>query len=139
VAIGETISLSLFRAGRRAAIEPLTRAALEAIAGDEARHQRLGWQALRALGPGLRGRDREHLQAEATRGLGALEQQIAVPALRWLDARRPFDPAHAALGVLAPEARVEAFYRAVEETVLPRLGLLGLDGATAWKHRYGPE
>jgi hypothetical protein len=38
------------------------------------------------------------------------EQQIAVPVRRCLEAGTPFDPACAALGVLAPEARVEAFY-----------------------------
>jgi len=45
-------------------------------------------------------------------------------------------PAHAALGVLAPEARVEAFYVTVERLVLPRLSRLGLDGDTAWSRRY---
>ena len=47
---------------------------------------------------------------EATNGFAAFERQVAVPALRRLDAGEPFDPAFAALGVLAPEARVEAFY-----------------------------
>jgi hypothetical protein len=136
VAIGETISMSLFRAGRRAAVEPLTRAALETIVRDEARHQRLGWDALRAVWPGLAEQERGRLQTAAREGLGALEQQIALPALRWLEAGRPFDAAHAALGVLPPEARVEAFYRAVEDLVLPRLDALGLDGAAAWSGRY---
>jgi hypothetical protein len=136
VAIGETISLALFRAGRRAAVEPLTRAALEIIARDEARHQRLGWDALRALWPALLRPQRALLEREATHGLGAMEQQIALPALRWLQAGKPFDPVHAALGVLAPEARVHAFYGAVEELVLPRLDALGLDGAALWRGRY---
>jgi hypothetical protein len=59
-----------------------------------------------------------------------------VPALRWLEEGRPFDPAYAALGVLHPEARVEAFYTAVERLVVPRLTRLGLDGARAWSERY---
>jgi hypothetical protein len=38
--------------------------------------------------------------------------------------------------VLAPAARVEAFYLAIESLVVPRLSRLGLDGAAAWAHRY---
>ncbi|MBV9948145.1 MAG: ferritin-like domain-containing protein, partial [Myxococcales bacterium] len=53
VAIGETISTMLFHAGRRRAVEPLTRAALAAILRDEARHQRLGWDALGVVWPDL--------------------------------------------------------------------------------------
>jgi hypothetical protein len=134
-AIGETVSMALFRAGRRAAAEPLTRAALTSILVDEVRHARLGWAAATALWPELV-IDRERLQREVTAGLGALEMQIAYPALKRLDAGDRFDPALARLGMLAPEARVEAFYDAVERLVLPRLTRLGLDGQAAWRERY---
>jgi hypothetical protein len=136
VAIGETISMYLFRAGRRAAVEPLTRAALGAIVVDEVRHQRIGWSGLAAAWPMFTGPQREALQQEAARGLGACEQQTARPAMQWLDRRQPFDPALGALGVLNPEVRVQAFYEAVERLVVPRLGRLGLDGARAWENRY---
>ncbi len=135
-AIGETVSSLLFRAGRRAAVEPLTRAALTSILGDEVRHARLGWAALAALWPALDDGERAALQREATAGLGGLERTVALPALQRLEAGEPFDPAHAALGVLAPAARVEAFYEAVERLVLPRLSRLGLDGDAAWRERY---
>ena len=135
-AMGETISMALFRAGRRAATEPLTRAALSAILADEVRHQRNGWTGMTALWPRLSGPQREALQLEATNGFAAFEGKVAVPALRRLEAGEPFDPAYAALGVLAPEARVDAFYRAVEHLVVPRLTALGLDGARAWSERY---
>jgi hypothetical protein len=136
VAVGETISLAMFRAGRRAAREPLTRAALERILADEVRHQRLGWSAISEWWPALDATARAALQEEARAGLGAMEQQIAAPALRRLEAGVAFDPAYAALGVLAPEARVDAFYAAVERLVIPRLGRLGLHGALAWRDRY---
>ena len=135
-AMGETISMALFRAGRRASTEPLTRAALSAILADEVRHQRNGWTGIAAVWPSLSGPQREALQNEATNGFAAFERQVAVPALRRLEAGEPFDPAFAALGVLAPEARVDAFYRAVEHLVVPRLTALGLDGARAWSDRY---
>jgi hypothetical protein len=138
VAVGETISLAMFRAGRRAAREPLTRAALERILVDEVRHQRLGWSAISAWWPALDEPDRAALQEEARAGLGAMEQQIAAPALRWLQSRARFNPRYAELGVLAPEARVEAFYAAVERLVVPRLTRLGLDGDRAWRDRYAP-
>jgi hypothetical protein len=136
VAMGETISMYLFRAGRRAAVEPLTRAALGAIVGDEVNHQRLGWTGLASLWPMLTEPFRAEAQHEAARGLAACEQQTARPAMRWLQKKQPFDPAYAALGVLHPEDRVEAFYSAVEGLVLPRLTRIGLDGPLAWKNRY---
>ncbi len=139
VAVGETISLAMFRAGRRAAREPLTRAALERILIDEVRHQRLGWSAITAWWPALGEPTRSALQEEARAGLGAMEQQIAAPALRWLQSRAAFNPKYAELGVLAPEARVEAFYAAVERLVVPRLTRLGLDGNRAWRDRYNPR
>jgi hypothetical protein len=136
VAVGETISVSLFRAGRRDAVEPLTRAALGVIVRDEIRHQGLGWEGLAALLPALTGSLRAEVHREASRGLGACEQQTARPAMLWLRRREPFDPAYSALGVLHPEARVEAFYTAIERLVLPRLTRLGIDGQLAWKERY---
>jgi hypothetical protein len=136
VAIGETISMSLFRAGRRGSREPLTRAALESILRDEVRHQRLGWTGAAALWPSLTASQRERLQLEATHALAAMEQQNAAPAFTRLVAGEAFDPAYGELGVLAPEVRVEAFYVAVEHLVVPRLTRLGLDGARAWETRY---
>jgi hypothetical protein len=136
LAIGETISTYLFRAGYRASREPLTRAALRSILGDEVRHQRLGWDAIGALWPTLPEALRAELQRHAAKGLAGCEQQTAKPAMLWLKERRPFEPAYAELGVLRPEQRVEAFYFAVERFVVPRLGRLGLDGARAWEQRY---
>jgi hypothetical protein len=135
VAIGETISMCLFRAGRRAAVEPLTRATLGSILRDEARHQRLGWTGFACLWDLLPEPSREIARREAARGLATCERQIA-PALQWLQRGEPFDPAYAALGVLHPEVRVETFYFAVERLVLPRLTRLGIDGPTAWENRY---
>ncbi|MDP9150937.1 MAG: ferritin-like domain-containing protein [Myxococcota bacterium] len=136
IAMGETISMYLFRAGRRATREPLTRAALGAIVGDEVRHQRLGWTGMAGLWPILDRPLRAAVEREAARGLAGCEQQIALPAMRWLERRQPFDPAYAALGVLHPEARVDAFYLAVERLVVPRLTRIGLDGPLAWNNRY---
>lgn len=136
VAIGETISMCLFRAGRRSAREPLTRSALTAILRDEVRHQRLGWTGLEVLLSRLEPSLRVAAQREAASGLASCERNTALPAMRWLEQRRPFDPAYAALGVLHPEARIEAFYFAVERLVVPRLTRLGLDGNRAWMERY---
>jgi len=138
VAVGETLSVAMFRAGRRAAREPLTRAALERIVADEIGHQRLGWAAMSAWWPELDTPSRAALQEDVRAGLGAMEQTIAAPALRWLQSGVGFNPKYAELGVLAPEARVEAFYAAVERLVVPRLTRLGLDGPRAWQDRYKP-
>jgi hypothetical protein len=130
VAIGETISMAMFRESSRAATEPMTRAAIDAILADEARHQQLGWDALAALGP-----DRE-LESESVHALRSAEQKIAVPALRFLESGKVFDPAWAALGVVPPERRVEAFYAVVEQVVIPRLERMGIAAASAWAERY---
>jgi hypothetical protein len=136
LAIGETISTYLFRAGYRAAREPLTRAALRSILSDEVRHQRLGWTAFEALWPSLPEVLRAELQRHAALGLAGCEQQTAKPAMLWLKEGRSFEPAYAELGVLHPERRVEAFYFAIERFVVPRLTHVGLDGPRAWEQRY---
>jgi hypothetical protein len=96
----------------------------------------LGWTGLAALWPTLTSSQRAAVQREAAHGLAACERNIALPAMRWLEGRQPFEPAYAALGVLHPESRVEAFYFAVEKLVVPRLTRIGLDGPLAWKSRY---
>jgi len=135
-AVGETVSVALFRAGRRGAREPCTRAALSAILRDEARHSTLCWHAAAELWPECSAEARDALQRDLSRSLGAFEQGAALPALRRLEAGTPFDPALAELGVIPPEVRVEAFYGAVEGVALPRLTRLGLDGRRAWEERY---
>lgn len=135
-AIGETISSALFAAGRRAAEEPCTRAALSCVLRDEVLHARTFWEALDALRCTWTDADRARLHARARSVLGALERDRIVPVMRRLERGEPFDPAWAALGVLAPERRVEAFYGAVERRVVPRLDRLGLEGARAWSDRY---
>ena len=78
--MGETISMSLFRAGRRSAEEPLTRAALTMIVEDEVRHQRLGWSGISDLWPVLDDRQRTALRSEASSALAAFEQLNIPPS-----------------------------------------------------------
>ena len=130
VAIGETVSMAMFREGRRATTEPLALAAIERIVADEARHQQLGWEALVQLSAD------PLATAHTAHALAAAEQQIAVPALRFLEAGKSFDPAWAMLGVIAPERRVEAFYAAIEQLVIPRLERIGIAGQQLWDARY---
>ena len=130
VAIGETISMTMFRESRRAASGLRARGAFATIVADESRHQQLGWDALEALGASV------IAAREASRALAASEQQIARPALQFLERGEPFDPAWAEQGVIEPSRRVEAFYAAVEQLVIPRLERLGVDGKRAWAERY---
>jgi len=133
-AIGETISSALFAAGRRSTEEPQARATLSRILEDEARHARCFWGLLdRLLSPG----DAEHLADVVTEALGAIEQIQVVPSLESLARGDPFDPQWAALGVLAPAVRVDAFYGAIERRVLPALTFRGMDGSRVWAARYG--
>jgi hypothetical protein len=136
VAIGETISTSLFRAGAKSSAEPLTRHALTMILRDEAQHARIGWEVLEVLRPIWTVDDRRFLDGELRAQLGAIEQSTAVPSLRLLASAAPFDPTLGRLGLLSPERRVEAFYEALEGKVLPALDALGLAGSASWAARY---
>jgi len=122
--------MAMFRESRRAATHVRSRGAFAAIVADESRHQQLGWDALAALGPS------ELVTREAARALAASEQQIARPALCFLERGERFEPAWAEYGVIEPARRVEAFYAAVEQLVVPRLDRLGVDGTRAWADRY---
>jgi hypothetical protein len=137
VAAGETVSCALFREAATRSREPLTKWALTAILRDEARHAQLGWETLTAALalPGAPA-ELEPLHGELKAALASMEQITAVPSLRMLEAGTPYDPALDALGVLAPQVRVEAFYDALEKRVLPRLDALGLRASEAWAARY---
>jgi hypothetical protein len=135
-AIGETLSSALFNVGRTVAEEPRTKQALSRILRDEVLHARLFWEALAVLRPGFDDAELERLQREITHAFGAIERAQMLPALQRLERAEPFDPAWAALGVLPPERRVDAFYGAIERRVRPGLTRLGLDADRAWEHRY---
>jgi hypothetical protein len=135
-AVGESVSVRLFRAGRRAAREPCTRAALGAILRDEARHATICWLASAELLATLPAAARGALEQDLARSLGAFEQGAALPALRSLEAGRSVEPALRELGVLSYEDRVEAFYAGIERVVLPRLARLGFDAPRLWAERY---
>jgi hypothetical protein len=135
-AIGETISSALFAVGRNVADEPCTKSALGAILRDEVVHARLFWESLAALRPELSGSEMEELQRIVTLAFGTLERTQMLPVLRRLERGDPFHDAWAALGVLPPARRVDAFYGAIERRVMPRLRALGLDAGRAWRERY---
>ena len=135
-AVGETISAALFRSGHRSTEEPCAKAALGLILRDEVLHARAFWESLAVLLVDLAPEELETLQSTASRALGSLEHKIALPALQRLERGDPFDPAWAALGVLRPDRRADAFYATVERHVLPKLSALGLSGDAAWRDRY---
>jgi len=135
-AVGESVSVRLFRAGRRAAREPCTRAALGAILRDEARHSTICWLASAELLATLPAAARGALEEDLARSLGGFEQSAALPALQSLEAGRSVDPALRELGVLSYEDRVEAFYAGIERVALPRLARLGFDAPRLWADRY---
>ncbi|MBK7865077.1 MAG: ferritin-like domain-containing protein [Archangiaceae bacterium] len=136
VALGETLSTVLFRAGARRTRHPLSRDVLWQITRDEARHARLGWVALSRLWPTLDAAEldfaTEHLRAH----LGAMEREQALPSLLSLERGDPFDAVLETLGILSPQTRVDAFYLSVERQIIPRLERLGIDARKLWEKRY---
>ncbi len=135
-AVGETLSSMLFHASRQAASEPCSKTALTTILRDEARHARLCWEGVEMLLPDTSKDDRATLQEDLRSSFGALERETILPVLRRLERGLVADPGAFALGVIAPELRVETFYRCIEHVVLPRLQRLGFDGSGAWANRY---
>ena len=135
-AIGETVSVALFHAGRRGAREPCTRAALSLILRDEARHARVCWEAAQEVLPLCPPEMRAALELDLTRALGAFERGLALPVLQRLEAGEAVAPALVELGVLPLELRVEQFYQSIERLALPRLTRLGFDGQKLWRDRY---
>jgi hypothetical protein len=136
-AVGETLSCALFRSAVRFSREPLTRSALSLILADEALHARLGWKALSWVLDSRELVEVPFLRDEVRRHLQWIEQALVVPSLRRLEAKVPFDPALAELGVLDPAVRVDTIYRVLEVQVVPALDALGLDGSRSWRERYG--
>lgn len=135
-AIGETLSAMLFHAGRNAAREPRTQAALTMILRDEARHARLCWQAMGILMAEVDEAGRAFLQDDLRRSFGALEHGSILPVLQRLEANVDTNPQVFELGVIPPQLRIETFYRGLERVVMPRLAQLGLNGEEAWAKRY---
>jgi hypothetical protein len=136
VAARETISCALLRAAAARATEPLTQWALHSILRDEGRHAQLGWECLEIVVPSAEDAALSGLRVQLPVALAAIEQVTAAPSLKQLDRRAPFDERLEALGVLAPQTCVQAFYEALEQRVLPRFDALGLGGTDAWARRY---
>ncbi len=135
-AVGETISCAVFLSAQRFAEERATKAALGSILRDEVLHARMSWEILAVVVPTLADEEKEALHRHVSWGLGAIEQTHMLPVLRRLERGEAFEPAWAALGVVEPERRVNAFYGALEKRVVPGLDRLGLDGERAWRDRY---
>ncbi|HEY4122403.1 MAG TPA: ferritin-like domain-containing protein, partial [Byssovorax sp.] len=134
-AIGETLSCAFLRKGERLAEEPGVKAALRSIRKDEVMHARQSWEALGVLVPTLDDGGRASLHAHLRFGLGGVENNLALPALRQVEAKERVDPALATLGLVPPAERAHAFYRTIERRVIPALDELGLDGKLAWSER----
>ncbi len=134
-AVGETISAAIFAATRAVTEEPRARSALSAILRDEVRHARTCWEALTALTEEMRP-DLPVLGRDLSHELGVVEIHSVLPALKRVEADDLGKPEHAALGILPPLRRVEVFYSVWEETIIPRLQKLGIDGERIWAERY---
>ena len=130
--MGETISVSQFKAGRGVAAEPLTRAALEAILRDEVRHSTLGWSAVAELLPLLTEGERSQLDLEVTKAFAGFERRIAIPALARLENGDFFDPKWTELGVL--RRVIESFWAVDRRSFRSRP--VGLRRAAGFSRRY---
>jgi hypothetical protein len=135
-AVGETISSMLFHASKRATEEPCSKAALDSILRDEARHARVSWEGVTVMLPATSEGERCVLQEDLRQSFGALERTSMLPLLRRLEQGISVDSEVFALGVIPPEVRAETFYRGVENVVVPRLTRAGFDGDRAWRDRH---
>lgn len=112
--LGETLAAIEAAAAAEAAGDPAVRRALAVIAGDEARHAGLGWQALAWLLEGLDAATRGAIEEEVALAIAALERGGAALAPASARARRLADH-----GLLAADAREAALQRGIREVLRP--------------------
>lgn len=132
LAICESVSAARFAVVRKVTDVPALRALVDGFLRDEVAHAKLGFLLLRearALATDA------WLVREAMTALRELEVVVGMDgARRGLEPPRPQPTGNP--GVVEPNLDALAFFRAVEQRVLPRFAHAGLDLAAAWQSRW---
>lgn len=128
--LGEQVSSRLIDATWKQTGHPFAREVLRRLSSDERFHAEFGWTVAGIVWPHASEETREAAIAALPAQLADLEHQTVSYAHEG-----PLTDVHLHLGSLTYADHRATFYRAVEETLLPRLEALGLPARRAWARR----
>ncbi|MDB5099200.1 MAG: hypothetical protein JWM80_3621 [Cyanobacteria bacterium RYN_339] len=129
--LGETVSARLIGATHQGTRCAPFKEVLRRLHADEVFHGEFGWQLVGLLLVDASPEERAALAAMLPTSL----RQLEAVCTTYGDAPEELAEADRALGSLSVREHREAFHRAVDEAVLPRLEALGLPGREAWAGR----
>jgi hypothetical protein len=134
--IGESCAAANMRATLGPGTDPCVAAVYKALLSDEVLHQLFGWALAERLVPLLSADELDWLGASLTRPFRTFERAHALREHATLrDENGSTPPAPRRLGLLPAEVSAQAFYKVVNEVVLPRLDALGVPAYEAWEVR----
>jgi hypothetical protein len=116
--VGETLSLELLRAGRRAAREPLLQGVFARLVIDESEHAAFGWRFVDWALATLDRRARPRVRQAALRASADAEQLVAAIAAQPSES---LVSRVGVVGVVGRDAYVDTARRALAERIRPRL------------------
>lgn len=139
--VGEAASVGLLGVLRDGATDPCVASVLDTLLRDEVMHDRFGWALARLVFPTLTDDEREWLGADLAYAFAHYDRLDAgclrpdggaVPAAPEV----PEDDAALALGVASRWRFAPAFYRRIDEVILPSFAALGVPAYEAWALRH---
>jgi hypothetical protein len=139
--IGEAASVGLLGVLRDGATDPCVASVLDTLLRDEVLHDRFGWALARLVFPLLTDDEREWLGADLAFAFAHYDRMDA-DCLRpdggaLPDApAEPDEPDALRLGVASRWQFAPAFYRRIDEVILPSLAALGVPAYEAWALRH---
>ncbi len=133
--LAETVAVALVSHERSLATEPLVRWTLDQILGDEVSHARFGWTFVRDALPGLGVEAVVRTNAYLRVAFGYLEaaEHTFLPVAD--DPSAELAAQREALGLCRGQDARDLFADTVRTVIVPQLGELGLDAASAWSGR----
>lgn len=142
--VGEAASVGLIGVLRDGATDPCVSSVLDTLLRDEVLHDRFGWALARLVFPTLTDDEREWLGADLAFAFAHYDRANAgclrpdggeLPAAPEV----PEDEDALALGVASRWRFAPAFYRRLDEVILPSFAALGVPAYEAWALRHEAE
>ncbi len=139
--VGESASVGLLGVLREDTTDPCVASVVDTLHRDEVLHDRFGWALARLVFPTLTDDEREWLGADLAFAFAHYDRADAdclrpdggeVPAAP----ATPEDAGAAALGVASRWRFANAFYRRIDEVILPGFAELGVPAYEAWALRH---
>lgn len=140
--VGESASVGLLGVLRDETTDPCIASVVDTLLRDEVLHDRFGWELARVVFPTLTDDEREWLGTDLAFAFAHYDRADAdclrpdggeIPPE---PAGPPDDPAAVGLGVASRWRFAPAFYRRIDEVILPGFAALGVPAYEAWALRH---